>query len=265
MAAPLPQTELQTFVTSLSEILLSHVKDLEVIRSAIVRTNRLLDLGKVDACDAYQVLAMAHFADGNRIECFKCLENALESGSVSATGLSNFVVYYSNFGEIQKCLTLAREVVSRFPDDKDALKNSLTFISMYRDINVATRVLAQLDKLSINDEPSESLELKRNATEKSGIAMQKFHMSDVQIQERLKFAIDTLRARHIEVQRINANTLRDGTFMYHLYLDEQLDECSELNFVVAESLCEKFSEPGGDLFNIVCRPFSTFADKKGEA
>ncbi len=49
-----------------------------------------------------------------------------------------------------------------------------------------------------------------------------------------------------------------GEMRYEFYVDESAKRCGELNFVIAEALCESFEDPAPEFVTFACRPLSSY-------
>jgi hypothetical protein len=45
---------------------------------------------------------------------------------------------------------------------------------------------------------------------------------------------------------------------YEFYVDESAKRCGELNFAIAEALCESFEDAAPEFVTFACRPLSSY-------
>jgi len=232
-----------------------------MVRGIIARIGRLIKIRAVeDLCVAYQVLAMAHFAAGDRISCIRAMESAHAQGHLNVNGFANFLVYYGNWGDAEKCLELCKLINENFKDSKTALRAAVSFASMFCARQLTNELFEALSNISINDPIDETHGLIKRMFSRTEARMEELKFREEDVRARLETAVNFLRENYIEVQRINAVTLHDGSFMYQLFIQQGTQECSELNFGIAENLCVNFEDTGIELFSVVCRPLNTYQE-----
>lgn len=258
MVAAQPKTELSSFQEELGRMIRENLKDEGAIRGIIARVTRLLSIRVIDSNDAYQTLAMAHFANGSPRDCINAIENVKNADGLHSENYANFLLYFGNFGHSHSCLELCRLVLDSIGDEKGALKSALSFSSMFCDFELYAKLVDRIDNLSINDPEDPELAMVKIMKARTEKRMQALQIKGEEVRDRLATVIDLLEEQGSPVVRINASTLHDGSFMYHLYVARDMDSCSELNFDVAEKLCSEFDDPGSELFSVVCRPLTTF-------
>ncbi len=235
-----------------------NIKDEGAIRGIIARVTRLLGISAIEASDAYQTLAMAHFANGSPSDCINAIEITKNAKGLNSQSYANFLVYFGNFGRSHPSLELCRRILDTFGDEKSALQSAFNFSSMFCDFELAAEIVTRINHLSTNDPEDPELEMVKIMKARTENRMQALQMKGEEVRDRLETAVELLEERGTPVVRINTSTLHDGSFMYHLYVARDMHSCSELNFDVAEKLCSKFEDPGTELFSIVCRPLTTF-------
>lgn len=258
MAVALPETETARFHNELSHMARQNIVDEGEIRGIVARTARLLNNRKVDAVEGWMVLALAEFIRGDRERCTKNAVLALGKSRQNASVYQNAIMYFSHFGMARDARKLAGDVLNLFPDNKSALSTALTFASLYKNMHLAHAIMARLDRLSVNDSHDNNMARIRKDILLSVPAITKSGLSEDDISNRIESAVAAIRGCEKEVRRISVQTLYDGTFMIHLYVDSVIEECSEMSFTIADRLCLDFEDTGIDLFSVLCRPLRHF-------
>ncbi|MFS2113318.1 tetratricopeptide repeat protein [Herbaspirillum frisingense] len=257
MAAPLPQEEAAQFFRELQEMDASDSIRMDGIIGMRVRTTRLLNLDKINPILGYTVLAYIAYLLGDRRECMAMLEKAFSFGTAGNFWYLCALKYHRHMGMPREGMKLAREVLRLFPDDLDALYQAAIFSTAFAEINLSKAFMAQIDKLSVNGKLDRIKSLQK-VSELTSSRIARLRVSEDYVIVRLESAIGAVRNAGYEIRRLDQLTLNDGTFITRLYVDATIEQCSFLNFTIAEKLISEFEDSGIDLFSVTCLPLDYF-------
>jgi hypothetical protein len=208
----------------------------------------LLKRGGFDPAIAWLAIGAASFLQGKQAESVEALSNAVQLGPRDEPVLGNACSVFSIIGKTElavdtahRLLELATSKSGRFAALR-ALEKALRF----------EEVLMVAEKIGIGFSDQYT------AAARSLLEVAKAHGATPEMRAKLiDAAAGAIRSQGSTIRQ---SLLRqaDDQLRFEFFIDETPRRCAEINFAVAEILCEQFDDPCAEFVTFSCRPVSSF-------
>ncbi|PFH28553.1 tetratricopeptide repeat protein [Burkholderia sp. JKS000303] len=200
---------------------------------------------------AWLSLGAVAVMQGNHAECDRCVRAAVNLSPRDQVVLANGMALFSAAGEFRRAreLSLALEQVV-LPTDFTAIGG---LVNLHRTVLDFEGALDVIGRFKIRDSDPVVQSMKRL------LASAEAHGLTQQMRESLiETAVGTVRAHGGVIRQTMVEDFGDAGLRLELYVSESAERCGELNWAIADALCEQFDDPAPGLVTIACRPASSF-------
>lgn len=254
MTSAVPARKIDTIMSELNRLLEKCEVDAFQLRRVEGETERLWEAKAISPSEYY--VAKAFFAIGRqqRENALYAAKNALRLAPNDPIVQLNVLTVFVGILDIEASLPLMRSMAANQRDNKEIVKSLIIKAADLMQLQLANELFEVFDALSVNDPPA--VFFRRGSCEQSLDAMSKYQLTDDDLAERIKAAAGALRSASLDVFRNSRRTLSDGSVIYCMHVNADVDKCAEMNFRIADALVEKFDDPCGEFISFFCRPLS---------
>jgi hypothetical protein len=256
MIAPVPKLEINQLINEISAMVSSGNSSDLALRRVEKQTIALFESKAANPAHCHMVLGLVAMMQKDRAKCEKAVKNAIILAPRDSAVLMNGITCLTSMGNTRDAVALIKRMCDQFPDDKEILSYAIIQSHHVLQLSYACTLLCKFDKLAIND-PVDLIRVRKPLLRAHETA-EAYGMPESELLNRLETAIESVRARGLEVERSSSLTLHDGTFHYQLHIDADSTACAETNFHIADALVEKYEDTGIEFFSVVCRPLADF-------
>ena len=210
-----------------------------------------------DPTVCYMTLALISFNLGSTDDAMHFFNNAILLRPNDQILLQNYVNIAFSSGRIKDANKVTVELVNKFPGSKTCLKCATLQSVCTLQVSDYFKYVEQYLKLMVNEETNISsalnasmLLLKRTMEDRS--------IPQQHLIELLETAAKAVLDKGVEILNSTGLILTDGTGIHYFYLNKTMEECSKLDWVIADALVENFDDSGMDYLSIACRPIDHF-------
>lgn len=209
-----------------------------------------------DVATCQMGLGLAHFGLGDREEALRMIDNALKNDSHSSYIVNNALLVFLNCGEFHRAHQMAKSVSARFSGEPSTLKQVINVFAEALDFDAAAESIAQYMHIHKNDVDGGQLancrQLFLDLAERA-VALGYSYEDLLAITQH---SADSLRSHGRNIYWVHFRGSRPSSVALEVYVDASPEECSELQYDVAEGLFEKFgARAAADLVPISVRSY----------
>lgn len=260
MTPEVAKSEVLALADEIVEMLASGVLDEPRLRQIEVRTSRLcrVGAGQDPTCD--MVMFMAAFGLGDVGKAEKWIQSAIERPALmNKVILLNAANIRSNTANLDGLAELLDTAQRRYPNDGQTYMVACTY---YDRCGLIFSAAKAFDKFADSVAPDLKMEAPQTMQYiKECQLATEIGFTESDIAARLCTAKQAVKNGGFEILRQTRQKLSDGSFIQHFYVAGDVSQCADLTFEIADALCEKFEEPGAELFSIMCRPLAHYSLK----
>lgn len=208
----------------------------------------LLERGGMPPAFAWLAIGAALFLQGRHAESVEALCNAVQLAPDEEPVLGNACSIFSIVGEAQRSVDMARRLLGLVNSKVGktgalrALEKSLHF----------EEVLEMGEKFGVGFSErftSAARRVLEIADEHGATPEMRVKLIDA--------AAEAVRSQGCIVRQTTLMQA-DDQLRYEFFIDETARRCAEVNFAIAEALCEQFDDPAPEFVTFSCRPLSSY-------
>ncbi|MFL6672908.1 MAG: hypothetical protein ACJ8LG_06430 [Massilia sp.] len=252
--------EVHAFTEEVATMLASGVFDTARLRQIEARISRLVKLGAGQDPTCDMILSMVAFGLGDREQAEKwarsAVSNPAAAGKVVLLNVGNVFANVGDADDLVEVLSVAR---SRYPNDKKASMFAYTLYNRAGLIFSAAQAFDRYADLIAPEHKMAAPQYQQHLKECQLATENGFTEAD--ISARVSTAVGAVRNSGLEVLRQTRQPLDDGSFIQHFYVDADVSRCADLNFDIADTLCDNYEKTGAEFFSILCRPLTHYTLK----
>lgn len=253
MLKPQPEQKIFGIIDSLADMSKSWRSNNFQLLKYKQEIGKLLSNEQNDPALCHMGLGLVYYHLSNREESERHLKNAVQLSPGEPIILQNYAVICSSFGNLREANSAVYELASKFPGVKSVIRCAIIQSFNALQINKCISYIDAYRKLVVNEVENlpdaliESVELLEQLISDNNVSAD--HLLDL-----LETAVQSVRNSGREILFTNSMQLRNGTTMYYLYLDADMDTCTQADWLIADALVDRFDDTGMEYLSIMCRP-----------
>lgn len=217
--------------------------------------NKLLKDKLNDPALCHMALGLISYHLAIREDAENHLKNAVRLAPGEPIALQNYAVICSSFGSLREANSAVYDLASKFSDRKSAIRCAIIQSFNALQVTKSTFYIEAYLKLVINECDNlpealfEAVKLLKHSLADNKVSED--HLLDL-----LETAVQSVRRSGREILFTNSMQLRNGTTMYYLYLDADMETCTQADWLIADALVEQYEDTGMEYLSIMCRPLA---------
>lgn len=196
-------------------------------------------------------IGAACLMQGRHEECLRAFDNVVKLSRPDSMMIVNVQSLLLACGEIGRALALVRATVERAEevDDKRAFLAVVTTLGKtlcFEEQHMA----AERFGIDIAAPLRDSAQALLNIANAHGLTPER-RLSLI------KTAAEAVRRQGYAIRQSHLVQV-DEILRYEFFIDETAEQCSAVNWAIADALCEQFEDPAPEFVTFACRPLSSF-------
>lgn len=208
----------------------------------------LLERDAIDPAYAWMAIGAAMFLQGKHRESVEALNNAVKLAPMDEPVLGNACSIFSIVGETELAVDRAHRLLGLV----------ITRDGRMAALRVLEKALRFEEVLEIGEKVNIGFSDAYKESAKHLLSIADDHGATPELRARLiDAAVTAVRTQGYLVRQTTLVQVKDQ-LRYELFIDETARRCAEVNFAIAEALCEQFEDPVPEFVTFSCRPLSSF-------
>lgn len=230
-------------------------RQLEELKAQLERIYNGPNKRNVDLATCQMGIAMTSFGLGDHAEALRLAINASTIGPYEVHVVMNGLALFINMGEFELARKAAVEASKRFPGDLEPILAASLVLSESLDFGAAVECMDQALKLLPAEPMLSALNQRMKFLQDMAAESAVLRLTSGDWQDRATCAVAVLREAGHKLYWTELSGQRLGAVSLQFFVDASAEECSTLNFSIADALTQKFEETGVDLLTMVARSY----------
>lgn len=249
-----PKLQIEELVTEIIQIFHRQNADEIQVQRHRLNISKLIKEKAPDQASNYVGLGLLDAVQNKKNSSYKNFENALLLAPHDARIRVVFSAVCIKFGDARRAVDIMMPALAENAGQKSLIECAMMRCNNASYFSTSIELGQQYFALTVN-EPNNSTHDMIQHIQLIAENIKSSGFTDEDMLVRLETAVDAVRSDY-EIEQAQTLFLRNGTYIYQIYINADVDACADMNFRIADAIVDKFPDDASEIVSFMCRPIA---------